>query len=65
MVEVLADHDGYPHSICSHVVDEPSALDNQRTIATLVMDLTHRTILAGWGNPCQATFAEFGLPAEA
>jgi isopenicillin-N N-acyltransferase-like protein len=62
LVEILGDHDGFPHSICSHVLDEPSPLDNQQTIAGLVMDLTHRTMLAGWGNSCQATFAEFALP---
>jgi isopenicillin-N N-acyltransferase-like protein len=62
LVELLGDHDGYPHSICSHVVDEPSPLDNQQTIAGVVIDLTHRTLLAGWGNSCQATFAEFALP---
>jgi isopenicillin-N N-acyltransferase-like protein len=62
LVEVLSDHDGFPYSICSHVLDEPSPLDNQQTIASVVMDLTHRTMAAGWGNPCQATFAEFALP---
>jgi isopenicillin-N N-acyltransferase-like protein len=62
LVELLGDHDGYPYSICSHVLDEPSPLDNQQTIAGLVIDLTHRTMMAGWGNPCQATFAEFALP---
>jgi isopenicillin-N N-acyltransferase-like protein len=62
LVEVLADHDAFPHSICSHVTGEPSRLDNQLTIASLVIDLTRRTMLAGWGNPCQATFAEFELP---
>jgi len=62
LTAVLADHDGYPYSICSHVLDEPSPLDNQLTIASLVMDLTHRTMLAGWGNPCRATFTSFALP---
>ena len=62
LVEVLADHDDHPYSICSHVLHEPSPLGNQVTIASLVMDLTRRTMLAGWGNPCQATFAEFALP---
>lgn len=62
LTAVLADHDGYPYSICSHVLDEPSPLDNQLTIASVVMDLTHRTMLAGWGNPCRATFTSFALP---
>jgi isopenicillin-N N-acyltransferase-like protein len=62
LVDVLADHDGYPYSICSHVVHEPSTLDNQRTIASVVMDLTQRTMSAGWGNPCQAEFTDFVLP---
>jgi isopenicillin-N N-acyltransferase-like protein len=62
LLDVLADHDGFPHSICRHVLDEPSPLDNQQTIASVVMDLTHRTMSAGWGNPCRATFAEFALP---
>jgi len=62
LASVLADHDDFPYSICSHVLNEPSPLDNQVTIASLVMDLTRRTMLAGWGNPCQATFAEFALP---
>jgi isopenicillin-N N-acyltransferase-like protein len=62
LVEVLADHDDHPYSICSHVLHQPSPLDNQVTIASLVMDLTQRTMLVGWGNPCQATFADFALP---
>jgi isopenicillin-N N-acyltransferase-like protein len=62
LVEVLSDHGDFPHSICSHVLNEPSPLDNQLTIASLVMNLTQRTMLAGWGNPCQATFATFALP---
>jgi isopenicillin-N N-acyltransferase-like protein len=64
LVEILADHDGFPHSICSHVLHESSRLDNQVTIGSVVMNLTERTLSAGWGNPCQATFLSVALPQE-
>jgi isopenicillin-N N-acyltransferase-like protein len=60
---ILADHANQPSSICSHEQTDPSPLDRQRTIASLVMDLTHRTLYAAWGNPCQSAYQVYRLPA--
>lgn len=64
LTSILADHAGEPRSICCHAQDEPSPLDQQRTIASLVMDLTHQRMYAAWGNPCQATFSDYSLAGE-
>lgn len=61
LVGILTDHDGEPHSICCHAEEVPSLLDRQRTIASIVMNVSEGTLLAAWGNPCQADFAEYRL----
>lgn len=61
---LLADHDGQPRSICCHAQDEPSPLDQQQTIASLVIDLTHQTLYGAWGNPCQSAFHAYSLAGE-
>jgi hypothetical protein len=63
LVGDLADHDGFPHSICSTCCTD-HRLDNQVTIGSVVINLTDRTLSAGWGNPCQATFLSIALPQE-
>lgn len=64
LISVLVDHDGGPYSICCHAQDMPSVIDQQQTIASLVMNLSAGTLRAAWGNPCEATFAEYSLTTE-
>jgi isopenicillin-N N-acyltransferase-like protein len=64
LIGVLVDHDGSPYSICCHAQDMPSVVDQQQTIASLVMNLSTGTLRAAWGNPCEATFAEHTLASQ-
>ena len=58
---ILADHVNYPHSICSHTVPEDSPLDRQKTILSLIMDLTTLEMQVCWGNPCESEFHTYRL----
>ena len=60
---ILADHVNYPHSICSHTVPEDSPLDRQKTIISLIMDLTTLEMQVCWGNPCETEFHTYRLEA--
>jgi isopenicillin-N N-acyltransferase like protein len=59
--QVLADHDAYPSSICSH----PSPLDAREersmTIAAVVLDLTAGTLAVTNGPPCGARYEVVAL----
>jgi isopenicillin-N N-acyltransferase-like protein len=52
MQNLLRDHVNYPDSICNHAVDDADPLDREKTITSLVMDLTARQMHIAWGNPC-------------
>lgn len=58
---IQKDHVNYEDSICNHAQDDPRALDREKTITALVMDLTERRMLATWGNPCRAEYYEYHL----
>ena len=58
---ILADHVNYPQSICSHIDENDRPLERQQTIASLLMDLTTRTMYVAWGPPCQAEYYSFKL----
>ncbi|MCX6072214.1 MAG: C45 family autoproteolytic acyltransferase/hydrolase [Chloroflexi bacterium] len=49
---ILADHVNFPQSICNHIVADDTPLDRQQTIASLVIDLSARTMHVCWGTPC-------------
>jgi len=50
---IQRDHVNHPDSICNHAEDVISPLDREKTICSLVMDLTARVMHISWGNPCQ------------
>ncbi len=58
---ILADHVNYPQSVCNHIVESDPPLERQATIASLIMDLTSRTMHVAWGPPCQAEYHAFKL----
>jgi isopenicillin-N N-acyltransferase-like protein len=58
---ILADHMNFPQSICNHIVADDTPLDRQQTIASLVIDLTARTMHASWGTPCCNEFFAYHL----
>ncbi len=60
---ILSDHVNYPNSICAHTEPEDNPLDRQKTIVSLIMDLTAGDMQVCWGNPCQATYHTYRLEA--
>lgn len=64
VINILSDHVNYPNSICSHSDPTDKPLDRQKTIATLVMDLTKLEMRACWGNPCEGEFETYRLEAN-
>jgi isopenicillin-N N-acyltransferase-like protein len=60
---ILSDHVNYPQSICNHIDENDSPLERQQTIASLLMDLTARTMYVAWGPPCQAEYNSYKLEA--
>jgi len=60
---ILADHVNFPRSICNHIVADDTPLDRQQTIASLVIDLSQRTMHVCWGTPCCNEFYAYTLEA--
>jgi isopenicillin-N N-acyltransferase-like protein len=58
---ILHDHVNYPNSICSHEAIDDNPLDRQKTICSMVMDLTDRQMHIAWGNPCQSEYHTYTL----
>jgi isopenicillin-N N-acyltransferase-like protein len=58
---ILSDHVNHPNSICSHLEPEDDPLDRQKTIASLIMDLTALEMHVCWGNPCQGEYHTYQL----
>jgi isopenicillin-N N-acyltransferase like protein len=49
---ILKDHINYPNSICNHAEHGSSPLDREKSINSMVIDLTAKAIHIAWGNPC-------------
>jgi isopenicillin-N N-acyltransferase-like protein len=58
---ILSDHVNFPSSICSHVDEIDPPLERQQTIASLLIDLTSRTMYIAWGPPCQTEYHSYKL----
>lgn len=58
---ILADHVNFPQSICNHIVEDDTPLDRQQTIASLIIDLSARTMWVSWGTPCGNEFFPYTL----
>lgn len=58
---ILSDHVNHPYSICSHTEPADSPLDRQKTIASLIMDLTALEMHVCWGNPCTGDYHTYAL----
>jgi isopenicillin-N N-acyltransferase-like protein len=59
--EILRDHVDHPNSICAHVEPEDNPLDRQKTIASMIMDLTTLEMHVCWGNPCEGQYHTYQL----
>jgi len=60
---IQRDHVNYPNSICKHDLGEGNLLDREKTINSLVIDLTAREMHIAWGNPCQNAYHTYHLDA--
>jgi isopenicillin-N N-acyltransferase-like protein len=59
--KILRDHVNYPDSICNHAIDDYDPLNREKTITSLIIDLTSKQMHVAWGNPCQTQFDTFDL----
>lgn len=60
---ILRDHINFPNSICNHAEDNLDPLDREKTINSLVIDLTTRAMHIAWGNPCANAYHTYHLDA--
>ncbi|MGC8855435.1 MAG: C45 family autoproteolytic acyltransferase/hydrolase [Anaerolineae bacterium] len=60
---IQKDHVNFPNCICNHAVAEHDPLDREKTITSLVIDLTARQMHIAWGNPCQNAYHTYHLNA--
>lgn len=60
---IQRDHINYPNSICNHAEDVVNPLDREKTINSMVIDLTSRAMHIAWGNPCVNTHHTYYLNA--
>jgi isopenicillin-N N-acyltransferase like protein len=49
---IQRDHINFPNSICNHAEDDMDPLDREKTVNSMVIDLTARAMHIAWGNPC-------------
>ena len=58
---ILQDHFNYPSSICRHPDTRAHELEQVQTNASIVMDLTERTMWVCEGNPCKGSYTALSL----
>jgi isopenicillin-N N-acyltransferase-like protein len=58
---IQRDHLNFPNSICNHCTDDILPLDREKTINSLVIDLTARAMHIAWGNPCENQYHTYYL----
>ncbi len=63
--DVLSDHAYGAYAICRHADASEPALQQSATRASVVMDLTARTMYVAAGQPCQEEYRIIGLASEA
>ena len=60
---ILRDHINFPNSICNHAEYDLDPLDREKTINSMIIDLTSRSMHIAWGNPCTSNFHTYYLEA--
>lgn len=60
---ILSDHVNFPDAICNHDVHWINPMDREKTICSLIMDLSERKMYVAWGNPCANAFTCYQLTA--
>jgi isopenicillin-N N-acyltransferase-like protein len=61
--DIQRDHINHPSSICNHSDTEVDPLDREKTINSMVIDLTARVMHIAWGNPCANKYHTYYLDA--
>lgn len=56
MVDILADHAGFPNAICRHVDERDTDDDRSETIFSVIMDLDDKRLGIAEGPPCAHTY---------
>lgn len=56
---ILQDHVNYPDSICNHSIFDIDPLDREKTIVSMIMDLSAHQMIVAWGNPCKNNYQNF------
>jgi isopenicillin-N N-acyltransferase like protein len=59
--ELLADHAGWPVSICGHPDPRVEPVERGATVMSVVMDLAERQMWLASGNPCTHPFEPLGF----
>lgn len=57
----LSDHFGRPASVCRHVDRDAHPQERTQTDASVIIDLTDRTLRATCGPPCEAAYGTYRL----
>lgn len=60
---IQRDHINFPNSICNHAEDDMDPLDREKTINSMVIDLSARAMHIAWGNPCANPYHTYYLDA--
>jgi isopenicillin-N N-acyltransferase-like protein len=58
---ILQDHVNYPDSICNHSIFDLDPLDREKTIVSMIMDITAHQLVVAWGNPCQNNYHRYTI----
>jgi isopenicillin-N N-acyltransferase-like protein len=61
---IQQDHVNYPHAICNHAQEIKSWILREKTICSLIIDLTDRAMHIAWGNPCQNPYHTYFLETD-
>lgn len=58
---IQRDHMNFPNSICNHSIEDIDPLDREKTVNSMVIDLTARVMHLAWGNPCENMYHTYHL----
>lgn len=59
--QLLADHSGYPYSLCKHPPKKVPHYRAAQTIASMIYAPADLKAWVCWGNPCQEEYEEYSL----
>jgi isopenicillin-N N-acyltransferase-like protein len=60
---IQRDHINFPNSICNHAEDDMDPMDREKTVNSMVIDLTEKAMHIAWGNPCVNSYNTYYLNA--